>query len=114
MAAFSCDSRPAGGGQLLKHCGSCSSSGVSQFLVRVWAKHRLFGKSVLAVTEQIVSLGAAHVQPPVPPVRTTPDPPLGYGPTGAPPLNPGALNLPMNEKSFTDPPAYGRQPLWLR
>ena len=39
--AFSWDSRFAGGGQLLKHCGASSSSGVWQLAVRDWAKHRL-------------------------------------------------------------------------
>src|SRR5260370_21527173 len=70
------------------------------FCARDWAKHTWLGRSVLALTEQIVWPAAAQGQPPVPPLSTAPGPPLGYGPTGLPPLNPGASNWPMKEKLF--------------
>src|SRR5260370_10597890 len=101
MGAFSCDRVVGGGTQLLKHCGISSSSGVSQFFARVWAQHTLVGRSESAVTAQIVWPAAPQTQPPVPPGRTEPGPPLGYGPAGLPPLDPGALTVPVQGNLFT-------------
>ena len=99
MGAFSCDSRLAGGGQLLKHCGSCSSSGVAQPSDRVCAKHCAAGLAIMVslMSYRLAPAAGGTAGAAAPSVQLAP---FGYIPVGTPLTKPGAL------KRWT-------QPKWL-
>src|SRR6266850_4242469 len=89
IGAFSCDSKPAGGGQLLKHCGAVSLSGGRQFIARVDTVHRApgVGISLSLISSRVAPAGGAVPADAAPRVHADP---LGYGPTAIPLLKPGA------------------------